>query len=57
MEESLKAQIERRLYQQAFIARGVASSNEAKAMQEYYSATTVMDELSDIYKQLQEQNQ
>jgi len=57
MEESLRTNIERRLYQQAFIARGVASCNEAKAMQEYYSATTVMAELSDIYEQLKTENQ
>jgi hypothetical protein len=51
VEESLRANIERRLYNQAFISRGIASRDEAKATQEYYSADSVMAELDDIYQQ------
>ncbi|MDO9394202.1 MAG: YlcI/YnfO family protein [Methylotenera sp.] len=51
LEESLRANIERRLYSQAFIARGIASRDEAQATQEYYSAGSVMSELDNIYKQ------
>ena len=53
VEESLRANIERRLHNQAFIARGLASRNEAKANQEYYSAESVLDELSDMLKKAQ----
>jgi len=51
VEESLRANIERRLYSQAFISRGIASRDDAKATQEYYSADSVMAELDDIYQQ------
>ena len=51
LEESLRANIERRLHSQAFIARGIAARDEAKATQEYYSAESVMSELGSIYKQ------
>ncbi len=51
LEESLKANIERRLYQQAFIARGLVARDEAKNAQEYYSADSVMLELDNIYQQ------
>lgn len=51
VEESLRANIERRLYSQAFITRGIASRDDAKAMQEYYSADSVMAELDAIYQQ------
>lgn len=51
LEESLRANIERRLYQQTFIARGIASRDEAKTTQEYYSASSVMAELDEIYQQ------
>jgi predicted transcriptional regulator len=51
LEESLRTNIERRLYQQAFITRGIASRDEAQATQEYYSAESVMSELDSIYKQ------
>ena len=57
LEESLRANIERRLYQQAFIARGITSRDEAKVNQEYYSAESVMSELDDIYKQALKQAQ
>jgi predicted transcriptional regulator len=48
VEESLRANIERRLHNQAFIARGLASRDEAKRTQEYYSAESVLAELDDI---------
>jgi predicted transcriptional regulator len=51
LEESLRANIERRLYQQAFIARGIASRDEAKHTQEYYSTDDVIAELANIYQQ------
>lgn len=53
VEESLRSNIERRLHQQAFIARGIASRDEAKATQEYYSADSVMAELADMLKKAQ----
>ena len=53
VEESLRVNIERRLHNQAFIARGIASRDEAKANQEYYSAESVLDELSDMLKKAQ----
>ena len=53
LEESLRNNIERRLYQKDFIARGLASRDEAKASQEYYSANSVMGELADILKKAQ----
>lgn len=46
VEESLRTNIERRLYQQAFITRGIVSRDEAKVTQEYYSADSVMAELN-----------
>jgi predicted transcriptional regulator len=48
VEESLRANIERRLHQNAFIARGLASRDEAKTTQEYYSADNVLAELADM---------
>ena len=48
VEESLRANIERRLHQNAFIARGLASRDEAKRTGEYYSAESVLAELDDI---------
>ncbi len=53
VEESLRSNIERRLHQQAFIARGIASRDEAKATQEYYPADSVMAELADMLKKAQ----
>ena len=50
VEESLRANIERRKYQQAFIARGLASRDEAKRTGEYYSAESVLGELADMLK-------
>ena len=48
VEESLKANIERRKHQRDFIARGLASRDEAKRTGEYYSAESVLAELDDI---------
>ena len=48
VEESLRANIERRKYQQDFIARGLASRDGAKRTGEYYSAESVLAELDDI---------
>jgi predicted transcriptional regulator len=48
VEESLRANIERRLHNQAFIARGLASRDEAKRTQEYYSAESVLAELGEM---------
>ena len=45
MEESLRAGILHRKAQQEFIARGLASRDEAKRTGEYYSAQSVLDEL------------
>jgi len=50
VEESLKANIERRIHQQVFIARGIASRDEAKTTQEYYAADSVINELKDMLK-------
>lgn len=50
LEESLKANIERRLHHQAFIARGIASRDEARRTGEYYSAESVLIELADMLK-------
>jgi predicted transcriptional regulator len=53
VEESLRNNIERRLHNQAFIARGLASRDEAKISQEYYSAESVLAELADMLKKAQ----
>lgn len=50
VEESLKANIERRMHQQSFIARGIISRDEAKTTQEYYAADSVINELKDMLK-------
>jgi hypothetical protein len=54
VEESLRANIERRLHSQAFIARGIASRDEAKISQEYYSAESVLAELGETLKKAQQ---
>ncbi|BCM23861.1 YlcI/YnfO family protein [Methyloradius palustris] len=45
VEQSLKTNIERRKFQQEFIARGLASSDEAKKTGIYYSDDEVITEL------------
>ena len=52
VEESLRNNIERRLHNQAFIARGLASRDEAKRTDEYYSADSVLAELNDMLKKV-----
>ena len=54
VEESLRNNIERRLHNQAFIARGLAARDEAKAIQEYYSAESVLAEMGDMLKKAAE---
>lgn len=48
VEESLRANIERRLHHEAFIARGLASRDEAKRTQIYHSAEDVLAELTEM---------
>ena len=47
-EEALRKQIERRKMQQAFIARGLSSSDAAKSTGQYASKDEVMDSLHAI---------
>ena len=54
VEESLRANIEKRIHQQAFIARGLASRDEAKRTGEYYSAEGVLAELAGMLKNAQQ---
>ncbi|MFQ6333164.1 hypothetical protein [Methylophilus sp. 3sh_L] len=51
VEEALKANVTRRQHQQAFIARGLASSALAKQNQESYSAEAVLAELQSVLNQ------
>lgn len=48
VEHSLRVQIERRQSQQEFIARGLASRDEAKNTGEYFTAEDVLAELDDM---------
>lgn len=48
LEQSLRANIARRRLQQEFIARGIASRDEAKRINEYYPAENVLRELDDL---------
>jgi predicted transcriptional regulator len=45
IEESIRANIERRLSQQEFVARGLASRDRARQTGEYVAAETVLDRL------------
>lgn len=45
VEQSIRANIERRRLRKAFIARGLASRDEARLSGEYFSAEDVRDEL------------
>ena len=51
LEQSLRAQVTRRQLQQEFIARGLASAEEARRTGEYYSADEVMQSLADMLDQ------
>jgi predicted transcriptional regulator len=48
VEQSLRANIERRQMQQAFIARGLASRDDARKTGEYFAAEDVLRELDDM---------
>lgn len=48
IEQSLRINIDRRMAQQAFIARGLSARNEAKQSGEYFAAEDVMKELDDM---------
>jgi predicted transcriptional regulator len=48
VEQSIRTQIERRRFQQEFIARGLASLAEVKQSGVYYSSEFVLDELDQI---------
>ena len=48
VEQSLRANIERRRAQQEFIARGLASRNEVRRNGEYIPAEDVVRELDDL---------
>lgn len=52
LEQSLRANIARRLLQKEFIARGIASRDEAKRTGEYYPAGQVLGELDDLLAQV-----
>ncbi len=51
MEKSLRSGIEHRKMQQEFIARGLASRDEARKTGEYFAARDVLDEMSDMLAQ------
>jgi hypothetical protein len=48
VEEALRSNIARRQHEQTFIARGMLSREQALQNQEYYSAESVLAELSDM---------
>ncbi len=48
VEQSIRSNIARRQSRQAFIARGLASRDEAKRSGEYFSAQDVLGELDDM---------
>ncbi len=51
VEQSVRAQIKHRRFQKEFIARGLASRDEAKRTGVYYSAEEVLDELDQMLAQ------
>ena len=53
VENSLRIQIERRQGQKEFIARGLASRDEARISGEYYPAEDVLAELDEILSDAQ----
>ena len=54
MEESLRAGIQHRKAQQEFIARGLASRDEARRTGEYFTADDVFDELNGMLTQAED---
>lgn len=51
VEQSIRANIERRQVQQEFIARGLAARDEARQTGEYFAAEDVLRELDDMRTQ------
>jgi predicted transcriptional regulator len=51
VEQSLRLNIEHRRAQQAFIARGLASRDDAKQSGEYFAAEDVLHDLDDLLAQ------
>ncbi len=56
VEKSLRANIEHRRMQQEFIARGLASRDEARRTGEYFDAEDVLGELDDLLAQAEAKN-
>lgn len=50
VEQSIRAQIERRRAHEAFIARGMAAREEARRSGEYVSAAEVLEELDETLR-------
>lgn len=48
VEQSLRDKIQQRLSQQAFVARGMASGDEARKTNQYYSAESVIGDLKNL---------
>jgi hypothetical protein len=48
VEQSLRDKIQQRLSQQAFVARGMASREEARKTNQYYSAESVIGDLKNL---------
>lgn len=55
IEQSLRANIERRLLQQAFLARGLAAREQARQTGEYFDAQDVLAELDQRLAQAEAQ--
>jgi predicted transcriptional regulator len=51
MEQALRASIQSRRVQKEFIARGLASGDEAKRTGEYFAAEDVLSEMEDMLSQ------
>jgi hypothetical protein len=56
VEKSIRTQIDWRQTQQAFVTRGLASKNQARLDNEYYSADQVIAELDAMLDQAETQN-
>ena len=51
MEQAVRASIQSRKSQQEFIARGLASRDDARRSKQYFSADSVLTELDDMLEQ------
>lgn len=51
MEQALRSSIQSRRVQKEFIARGIASCDEAKKTREYFAAENVLSEMEDMLSQ------